>query len=134
MSDINPNNFEGANVTIVGKAGGPATVRTFNNGGSQAELSVAVSKGYKDKNSGEWVDKGTDWYTLVGAESYATENWPEVGPGDKVRIDNARLESRPYLSKDGEPKTELKLQFGTVVVLERKQDRQPAAAAVSTPF
>lgn len=124
MSDINPQNYPGANITIVGFAGGETKVKEFNGGGSQAELQVGVGKGYKNRDSGEWVDKGTDWYTLVGAADYAADNWPYVQKGDKVRIDNARVEARPYTKNNGEPGVELTLRFGTVVVVEAASERQ----------
>jgi len=126
MTDINPNNYDGSNVTVVGRAGGEPEVRTFGNGGSQTQLTVAVSKGYKDRNSGEWKDTGTDWYTVTATPEYADENWPTIEKGDKVRIDNGRLEFRPYLTKDGEARVEARITYGTLVVVEAKGDR-PAA-------
>ena len=120
MTDINPNNYPGSNVVVVGSAGGPVEVRTFPNGGSQAQLSIAVGKGYKDKDTGEWQDKGTDWFTLGASPEYAEQNWPIIGAGDTVRVDNARLEARPYTKNDGTAAVDLQLRFGTVVVVKKK--------------
>jgi single-stranded DNA-binding protein len=121
MSDVNPKNYDGSYVSIVGRAGGPMEIKEFSNGNSQAQLSVAVGKGYK--KDGEWIDTGTDWYTLTATQDYAEDNWPEVGKGDKVRIDDARLELKPYNTKKGEAAVEATLRFGTLVVLEAKSDR-----------
>lgn len=129
MSEINSKNYEGASVVVVGRASGPYEVKTFTNG-SQAQLSVAVGTGYK-KND-EWVDTGTNWYTLTATESYASQNWPDVQKGDKVRIDDARLESKPYLKKDSTPGVDNQLRFGTLVVLEHSKGS--AAADVVSPF
>lgn len=134
MSDINPQNFPGANAVVVGRAGGPYQVKSLPSGTEQAELSVAVGKGYKDRNTGEWVDKGTNWYTLVGTPDYAAENWPQVGPGDTVRIDNARQEVNPYVAKDGEAKADITLRFGTVTLVSRKGEGASASATAGTPF
>lgn len=135
MSDLNPNNYDGARVVIVGRAGGAAEVREFGNGGSQAQLSIAVGKGYKNRDTGEWVDTGTDWYTLTATPDYADENWPAVAKGDKVRVDDAKLEFRPYIRKDGEAGVEARLSYGTLVVVERKSDRPaPAASDNDKPF
>jgi single-stranded DNA-binding protein len=127
MSDINPNNFPGANVTVVGKAGGSYEVKSFPNGGEQAQLSIAVGKGYKDKTTGEWKDTGTDWFTLVASVDYAADNWPEIGPGDTVRVDNARQEARPFTRNNGDAAVDLQLRFGTLVVA-RKKESSPAPA------
>jgi single-stranded DNA-binding protein len=132
----NPNNYPGATVSpVVGLAGGEYTVREFPNGGSQAQLSIAVGKGYKDKNTDTWVDTGTDWYTLVASTDYAADNWPEVGKGDTVRVDDARLECRPYTKNDGTAAADLQLRFGTLVVVKKKEDRGASnVPAAGLPF
>jgi len=128
---VNENNYVGANITVVGTAGGPWQIRDLGQSGfKQAELSIAVSKGYKDKNNNnEWVDQGTDWYTLTATPQYAEDNWPEVGAGDKVRVDEAKLTLRPYTKKDGEPGVDAKLQFGYLSVVSKKQAAQENAFA-----
>jgi single-stranded DNA-binding protein len=121
MSDVNPKNFDGATVTLVGRAGGPAEIKEFANS-KQAQLSIAVGKGYKNKTTDEWVDTGTDWYTLTASADYAEENWPDVGKGDKVRVDDARLELKGYTNKDGVVGLDATLRFGTIVIVEKKAD------------
>jgi len=122
---VNENNYVGANLTVVGTAGGEWQVRDLGTTGrQQAELSIAVSKGYKDKESGDWVDQGTDWYTLTATPDYAASNWPEVGPGDKVRVDDAKLTLRTYTKKDGEAGVDAKLQFGSLSVVQKKQQEE----------
>lgn len=128
---VNENNYDGAHATIVGRAGGEWSVREFGNGNSQAELSIAVGKGYKDKATGEWVDQGTDWYRLISTPDYATQNWPEVGPGDKVRVEDARQEVRSYIKNDGTAAHSIDLRFGTLTVVQAKQ---PVGAGVEKPF
>lgn len=114
--EVNPNDYQGANVFVVGRAGGPVTNRKFPGGGEVAELSIAVTNGYK--KDGEFVVTGTDWYRAQAAPDYAAQNWPEIGKGDVVRIDNGRLEARPYLSKDGEPKVDLQIRYGDVSLIK----------------
>ncbi len=124
-ADVNPNNYDGAQVTIVGRAGGPVNVKEFQGGGSVAELSIAVSQGYK--KDGDWVDTGTTWYTLQAAASYAADNWPEVGKGDKVRVDDAKQETRTYSKKDGGEGLQITLKFGTLSVVEAKESAEAFA-------
>src|SRR5687767_10698689 len=130
MNDINPNNYDGANITIVGRAGGPAERKDFAGGGAITELSIAVGKGYK--KDGEWVDQGTDWYTLVAAPDYAAEHWPPVGKGDKVRIDNGRFETRAFDRKDGSHDKALTIRFGDLSIIESKGNAP--AASEGDPF
>ena len=133
MSDINPKNYDGASIVIVGRAGGAVEVKDFDNGGSQAQLSIAVGKGYKNAKTEEWVDTGTDWYTLTATADYANQNWPQVGKGDKVRVDDARLEFKPFNKRDGEAGVEATLRYGTLVIVEAKSARATATTDV-TPF
>jgi len=117
----NPNNYDGATVTIVGRAGGERQTRTFDNGNSVSELSIAVGQGYKDRD-GNWKDTGTAWYTLSANGDYAADNWPEVGRGDKLRVDDARLEVREFKRKDGSTGQQFVLRYGTLTVLEKKSN------------
>lgn len=115
MTNVNPNNYDGARAFVVGRAGGEPKERN-----GFTELSVAVSQGYK--KDGEWVDIGTAWYTFSASSDYADQNWPEVGKGDKVRIDDAKLEVREYTKNDGSTGRDNRLTYGTLTVLESKQD------------
>lgn len=125
MSEINSNNYDGASAVIVGRAGGAVEVKSFGNGAEQAQLSIAVGKGYK--KDGSWVDTGTDWYTLTATADYAAQNWPEIAKGDKVRVDDARLELKGFIKKDGEAGVDATLRYGTLVIVEAKADREGGA-------
>lgn len=128
MNDINPNNYEGANITIVGRAGGEKNVHFFENGNGIADISVAVGQGYK--KDGEWVDTGTTWYRITASADHAADNWPEVGKGDKVRIDGGRLETREFDRKDGSKGQSFEVRWGEITVLESKS----APASDDRPF
>lgn len=127
MTEVNPNNYDGATVTIVGRAGGEPQRKDFQSGSSIEELSVAVSQGYKKGD--EWVDTGTTWYTLTATADYASDHWPHVGKGDKVRVDNARQETREFTRRDGTTGLQITLKFGTLSVVSRKDSGQAEAPA-----
>lgn len=128
MNNINPNNYPGANITLVGTAGGPVSTKTFDSGGSRAELSVAIGEGYK--KDGAWVDTGTTWYRLVASGDYAAQNWPTIGKGDRVRLDDGKLETREFERKDGSKGQSFEVKFGTLSVIESKS----ASQGDDTPF
>ena len=119
MTGINPNNYEGASITLVGRAGGPAQPPAYDKDGTKGvlELSVAVSQGYKKDD--QWVDTGTAWYVLSAAGSYA-DVFREVGKGDKVRLDDGKLEVREFDRKDGTKGQQFTVKYGTLVILEKK--------------
>ena len=121
MSETNPNNYQGATVTIVGYAAGEAKPPAYDKEGTKGvlQLSIPISEGFKDKNTGEWVEKSTTWYSYSAAGEYA-ETLKTVRKGDKVRIEDAKQEVREYTSKDGTGKLGIELRFGTLVILESK--------------
>lgn len=131
MTDINPNNYEGANITLVGRAGGEAKSPAYDRDGSKGvlELSIAVGQGYKKDD--QWVDTGTTWYIYSAAGEYA-EPLKAVGKGDKVRIDNARLETREFTRKDETKGQSFDVKFGTLTILEAKSAAPDASA--ETPW
>ena len=128
MSDFKPSR---ATVDIVGTVG--RVDSKFD--GAQTEVSIAVSKGYKDKNTQEWVDKGTDWYTHIVRGDYQHEVQElDLQPGDRVEVTQAKLEQREYEKRDGTPGIANDLNFGTLTVLERKADRQAASGGGASGF
>ena len=51
-------------VMLIGHLGKDAEIRVLNGGGKKAGFSIATTERYKDKNSGEMVDK-TEWHNIV---------------------------------------------------------------------
>ena len=51
-------------VILIGNLGADPEIRTFGNGGKVANLRIATSENWKDKNSGERQEK-TEWHTVA---------------------------------------------------------------------
>lgn len=133
---INPNNYPGVTATIVGTAGSPAENPAYDKSGERGfqQIRVAVNEGYKDKQSGEWVDKGVTWYTVTDrAETFADL---AIQAGDRIRVDEARLETREFDRKDGSKGQAFETRFGTLSVVQRKSGGAPAQQSYSddSPF
>lgn len=126
---VNPNNYPGVTATIVGTAGAAAEYPAYDKSGERGykQVRIAVGEGYKNKQTGEWVDQGTTWYTY---EAHQDGEISTVGKGDKVRIDEARLSTREFERKDGSTGQAFEARFGTLTVLESKS----AGVADDTPF
>lgn len=129
MTDINPDNYPGANITIVGYAGGPAEFPAYDREGTKGvlELNVGVGQGYK--TDAGWKDTGTTWYSVSAAGEWA-DQLRAVGKGDKVRIDNGRLETREFKRKDGSVGQQFSIRYGSLTILEAKSSA-PAAPATA---
>lgn len=129
MSDVNPNNYQGATVTVIGYAAGDPEFPPYDREGKRGykQLSVPVSEGYK--KDGEFVKTGTTWYRVEKHQ----DDWAALGvqKGDKVRIDNAKQEVRSYKNAKGEDALGITLSYADVTVLESSV---PGAAQEDQPF
>ena len=122
---------------VLGHLGRDPEIRSFQNGGRVANLSVATSESWKDKNTGERRER-TEWHSvailndgLVGvAEKYLRK-------GSKVYVEG-QLRTRKWQDQSGNDRysTEIVLQgFGAQLVLldareggdrqSRQDDREP---------
>ncbi len=111
-------------VTILGNLGKEPDVRSFNNGGKVANLSVAVSESWKDKNTGEWREK-TEWVKVAVFTEYLVNMLEKnARKGSKVYAEG-KLQTRKYQDRDGKDaySTEVVVQGfgGQVILLDPKQ-------------
>lgn len=90
-------------VILVGNVGNEPEIRTFQNGGRVANLSLATSESWKDKSTGEKKDR-TEWHRIsVTNEGLikVIENY--VHKGSKLYIEG-QLETRKWQDQNGNDK------------------------------
>lgn len=51
-------------VILIGSLGADPQTKSFPNGGSYAQFSIATSEKWQDKNTGEWKEN-TEWHRIV---------------------------------------------------------------------
>lgn len=106
-------------VILVGNLGKEPEVRRTQDGKAIANLSVATSETWKDKNSGERKEK-TEWHRVViFNEGLAKIAEQYLKKGSKVYLEG-QLQTRKWTDKDGVEKysTEVVLQgFGGVLTM-----------------
>lgn len=112
-------------VILVGNVGNAPDVRTFGNGSKVANLSVATSERWRDKQSGEWKEK-TEWHRLaVFGDGLVGVVERYVKKGSKLYIEG-KLQTRKWQDRDGNDKytTEVVLQGPNCVLtmLDSRQD------------
>ena len=86
-------------VQLIGNLGKDAAVRTFENGSTKAQFSVATSDVYINKQ-GERVTT-TDWHTVIAWGPLAQRMEKQGHKGRKVGI-IGRLVTRRYEDKEGQ--------------------------------
>ncbi len=84
--------------TFAGRLGHDPQIKSFDDGGSICELSVAVSAGFGDRATTSWVRA-----ICFGKQAdFARDN---LAKGDLVIIANAEYKQRKYNAKDGGERT-----------------------------
>ena len=90
-------------VILIGNLGKDPEVRAFQNGGRVANLTIATSETWKDKNSGERKER-TEWHRVaILNDSLVTIAERYLRKGAKVYIEG-QLETRKWQDKDGNDK------------------------------
>ncbi|WP_454919267.1 single-stranded DNA-binding protein [Xanthobacter sediminis] len=114
-------------VILVGNLGRDPEIKTFQNGGRLANLSIATSETWRDKATGERKER-TEWHRVVIANDAlvgVAERF--LHKGSKVYIEG-QIETRKY-EKDGRDAyvTEVVLRpyHGEIVLLDSQDSRPP---------
>lgn len=115
-------------VILIGNVGKDPEIRSTQDGREIANLSIATSESWKDKNTGERKEK-TEWHRIsIFNEGLVGVVKNYVKKGSKLYIEG-QLQTRKWTDKDGVEKysTEVVLQNfgGTLVMLDSKKDTQP---------
>lgn len=114
-------------VILIGNVGADPDIRTFESGDKVANLSLATSESWKDKNSGEKREK-TEWHrvSVFGKLADIVEQY--VKKGSKLYIEG-QLETRSW-EQDGQKKysTEVVLRGfnSTLTMLDSRSGSEPS--------
>ena len=108
-------------VMLIGNLGADPEVKSFQNGGKVANLRIATSKSWKDKNTGESKER-TEWHTVaVFSEGLVNVCERFLRKGSKVFIEG-QLQTRKWQDQSGNDRysTEVVLQGygGTLTMLD----------------
>lgn len=87
-------------VILIGNLGQDPEIRAFSNGGKIANLRIATSESWKDKNSGERKER-TEWHSVVlHAEPLVNLAEQYLRKGMKVYVEG-QLETRKWQDQSG---------------------------------
>lgn len=122
-------------VILIGNLGADPDIRTFESGDKVANLSVATSERWKDKNTGERKEK-TEWHrvSVFGGAAGVCEQY--LKKGSKVYIEG-QLETRKWTDQSGQDKytTEVIVRGynGSLTMLDGKSDGQIPEQSQNAP-
>ncbi|MBW4709583.1 single-stranded DNA-binding protein [Roseobacter sp. YSTF-M11] len=111
-------------VKILGNVGEAPQIRSFENGGRVANFSVATSRRWKNRNTGE-VTERTEWHRInVTADHLVKVAEDFLRKGSKVFL-SGRLETRKWQDQSGQDRysTEVVLApyEGVLISLDRRE-------------
>jgi single-strand DNA-binding protein len=86
-------------VILVGNLGRDPEVRSFPDGGTLCNVTIATSRQWKDKTSGEKQEE-TEWHRVVFRDRLAEIAGEYLRKGRSVYVEG-RLKTRKYTDKDG---------------------------------
>ncbi len=112
-------------VMLIGNLGADPEIRSFQNGGRVANLRIATSENWKDKNTGERREK-TEWHTVaIFSEGLVNVVERYLKKGSKVFVEG-KLQTRKWQDQSGNDRysTEVVIQGlgGTLTMLDGRGD------------
>ncbi|MBU2708722.1 single-stranded DNA-binding protein [Zooshikella marina] len=110
-------------VILVGNLGADPDVRYTPNGGAVANISVATSEQWKDKQTGQPQDR-TEWHRVVMFGKLAEIAGQYLKKGSKVYLEG-KLQTRKWQAQDGSDRysTEIVIDInGQMQMLDSRQD------------
>ena len=104
--------------TLIGNLGNDPDIKYTQSGDAVASFSLATSETWKDKASGEPVEK-TEWHRCVAWRKMAEIIGQYAKKGQKLYVEG-KLLSRKYTDKDGAERQITEIQVNDVILLSAK--------------
>ena len=108
-------------VMLLGNLGRDPEVRTFPNGDSVCNFSIATSTSWKDKASGEKKEK-TEWHNIVMYRKLAEIAGEYLKKGSAVFVEGS-LQTRKWQTKEGQDRYTTEVAADTMQMLGGRENR-----------
>lgn len=115
-------------VMLIGNLGTDPEVRYFPSGDAFANVSIATSESWKDKNTGEAKER-TEWHRVVFTRKMAEIVGQYLRKGSKVYVEG-RLQTRKWQGQDGQDRYTTEIFADQMVML----DSRGAGGGSSAPY
>jgi len=86
-------------VILVGTLGANPESRTFPNGGSVCQFSIATSEKWQNKQTGDWIEQ-TEWHRIVIKNRLGEIAQQYLKKGSKVYVEG-KLKTRQWTDQNG---------------------------------
>jgi len=109
-------------VILVGRLGRAPEIKKFDNGGILANLALATSQKWRDRQSGEMQEK-TEWHRLVMRERLAEIAQQYLQKGSLIYVEG-QLQTRKWQAKDGSDRYSTEIAVWQMQMLSTKAESQ----------
>ena len=117
-------------VILIGRVGKDPEIRYSTTGDAIANFSLATSENYKDKQTGERVEK-TEWHNLSAFRRLAEIVGEYVKKGSLIYVEG-KIQTRKY-QKDGEDRYATGIVISEMKMLGSRNDGQQSGPANRAP-
>lgn len=122
-------------VTLIGNLGADPEIKTFQNGGKIANIRIATTETWKDKQNGERKER-TEWHSVViNSDGLAGVAERYLRKGSKVHL-VGQLRTRKWQDQSGQDRYATEIVVGgfggILTMLDSKQDGGRAASNEGT--
>ena len=107
-------------VILVGTLGRDPETKTFPNGGSLTQFSIATTEKWKDKNSGE-QNEHTEWHRITASNRLGEIAQQYLKKGSKVYIEG-KLKTRQWTDQNGQERYTTEISANELQMLDSKGD------------
>lgn len=114
-------------VIIIGNLGNAPEIRTMPNGDQVANISVATSESWTDKNTGERKEI-TEWHRIVFYRRQAEICGQYLKKGSKIYVEG-KLKTRKWQDQNGQDRYTTEIQGEALQMLDSRQDANAQANA-----
>ena len=114
-------------VIIIGNLGQDPEVKYMPNGTAVANITVATSESWKDKNTGEQVEK-TEWHRVVFFKRLAEVVGEYLHKGSKIYIEG-KLKTRKWQDKNGADHWTTEIIASEMQMLDSRGEGQHSSAS-----
>ena len=89
---------------IIGRVGNDVEIRNLPNGGKVANFSVATDEGYRDKQTGQWVDR-VEWHRVTTFQPGLVEVLQKHCRKGRLAYVQGKIQSRKWQDASGNERT-----------------------------
>ncbi|KKW75929.1 recombinase RecB [Acinetobacter sp. AG1] len=118
-------------VILVGTLGKDPETKTFPNGGSLTQFSIATSESWTDKNTGERKEQ-TEWHRIVLHNRLGEIAQQYLRKGSKVYIEGS-LRTRQWTDQNGQERYSTEIRGDQMQMLDTRQQSEQSGGDFNQP-